>query len=92
MLAPAQMQRNDMMGAQSMLQSSLTLSKSLHDLPTLLAALQGILQYHEKTGDMANYESDVQYMDKKHAEYVQEVDLAQETHLHSRIMQWQGFS
>ena len=91
-LGPSQMQKGDMMGAQSMLQSSFTLSKGLHDLPTMLAAVQGIMKYHEKTGDTEGYDANVQFTDRKNTEYLQQIQLAQSTQMHSTIMQWQGFN
>lgn len=91
-LAPAQMQRGDTMGAQSMLQSSFTLSKGLHDLPTMLTALQGISDYYAQAGDTKNFEANAQYAGSKHAAYVQAMQDAVQTAEHSKIMQWQDFS
>lgn len=91
-LAPAQMQRGDLLGASSMLQSSFTLSKGLHDLPTMLSALQGISDFHAQAGDVANFDTNAQYAADKHAAYVQIIQNAVQTAEHSKIMQWQGFS
>ena len=92
MLAPAQMQRGDMMGAASMLQSSFTLSKGLHDVPTMLTALQGISDHHAKSGEMAQFHDNTRHATTKHAEYVQALQEASQTLLHRKIMQWQGLS
>lgn len=91
MIAPAQMQRGDMMGAASMLQSALTLSKGLGDLPTILSALQCRSEHYAQTEDVALFDSNKQYAASKHAIYVQAIQDAIQTPLHSKIMQWQGF-
>ena len=91
-LAPAQLQRGDTMGAQSMLQSSFTLTRGLHDLPTMLSALQGISEYHAQAGETEKFDANAQYAASKHAAYVQAMQDAVQTAEHSKIMQWQGFS
>lgn len=80
------------MGAQSMLQASFTLSKGLHDLPTMLTALQGISDYHTQAGDTENFNANAQYAASKHAAYVQVMQDTVQTAEHSKIMQWQSFS
>lgn len=90
-LAPAQLQRGDTMGASSMLQSSFTLSKGLHDLPTMLSALQGISDYYSQTGDMTNFDKNFHYAANKRTAYVHLIEEAVQTAEHSKLMQWQGF-
>lgn len=91
-LAPAQLQRGDTMGASSMLQSSFTLSKGLHDLPTMLSALQGISDFYFQTGDMTNFDKNSQYIASKRMAYEHTIESAVQTPEHSKIMRWQGFS
>ena len=90
-IAPAQMQRGDMMGAASMLQSAFTLSKGLRDLPTMLSALHCSSEHYAQTGDLAMFDSNKHYAASKHAVYVQAIQHAIQTPLHNKIMQWQGF-
>ncbi|KAL3152138.1 hypothetical protein ABBQ32_001235 [Trebouxia sp. C0010 RCD-2024] len=91
-LAPAQLQRGDTMGASSMLQSSFTLSKGLHDLPTMLSALQGISDFYSQTGDVTNFDKNSQYISSKRTAYVHTIENAVHTAEHGKIVQWQGFS
>lgn len=91
-LAPAQMQRGDTMGAQSMLQSSFTLSKGLHDLPTMLTALQGRSDFYAQTGDTTAFNANKEYVASKQAAYELIKQDAVQASEHSKIMQWQGFT
>ena len=90
-LAPPQMQRGDMEGAKSMLTSSYTLGSGLHDLPTMLNTVQGIMQFSEATGDAATHESNRSWTEKKSKEYLLQIQAAQQAQIHHRIMQQQGF-
>lgn len=80
------------MGASSMLQSSFTLSKGLHDLPTMLSALQGISDFYSQTGDVTNFDKNSQYISSKRTAYVHTIENAVHTAEHGKIVQWQGFS
>ena len=80
-----------MIGAESMLQSSFTLCNGLHDLPTLLNTVQGIMQYYDRTRDKASYESNRNFADRKSKEYMLQIQEAQQNSLHQTIMQCQGF-
>ena len=91
-LAPAQLQRGDTMGASSMLQSSFTLSKWLHDLPTMLSALQGISEFYSQTGDATSFDKNSQYITSKRTAYEHTIENAVQTAEHNKIMWWQGFS
>lgn len=80
------------MGAQSMLQSSFTLSKGLHDLPTMLTALQGKSEFYAQTGDTKALNANNEYIVSKQAAYEHIKQDAVQASEHSKIMQWQGFS
>lgn len=80
------------MGAQSMLQSSFTLSKGLHDLPTMVTALQGMSDFYAQTGDTTAFNANQEYVASKQAAYAHIKQDAVEASEHSKIMQWQGFS
>ena len=91
-MAPAQLQRGDKEGAKTMLQSSFTLSTALHDMPTLVASLQGISELYGHLRDTSNYNDSLQHADRKRMEYMQIIQHANSTPSHRHIMQWQGFS
>lgn len=89
MLAPAQMQRGDMLGAQSMVSASFTLAKSIRDYPAMLSALAAISQFHERNGDVASVNQNVVYAQSKMELFQQQVNNAVNTPEHTYIMQWQ---
>ena len=91
-MAPLQMQRGDTEGARNLLRSSVTLSSTNHDVPTLVRGLRCMSQLHAKTGDMKEYHDCLERAEEKNMQYLQVVEDAQIEPSHSQIMQWQGFS
>ena len=89
-LAPAQMQRGDMLGAQSMVQASFTLAKSIHDYPAMLSALAAVIQFHERNGDTDNVNHNIAYTESKMVLFQQQIQSAATTQDHVFIMQWQA--
>lgn len=89
-LAPAQMQRGDTLGAQSMVSASFTLAKAIHDYPAMLSALAAVTQLHQRTGDVDSVEKNIAYTASKMELFTQQIQSAANTQQHVYIMQWQA--
>lgn len=89
-LAPAQMQRGDMLGAQSMVSASFTLAKSMHDYPAMLSALTAISQFHQRNGDTDSVNQNIAYAQSKMELFEQQIQSAASSPAHADIMQWQA--
>ncbi|DBB16347.1 TPA: hypothetical protein ACH3X3_014645 [Trebouxia sp. C0006] len=91
-MAPKQMQRGDTEGARNMLLSSLTLSSTNHDVPTLVRGLHRMSHFHAKTGNTKEHHDCLERAEEKNTQYLQVIEDAQNEPSHIQIMQWQGFS
>lgn len=64
-LAPVQLEKNDVSGAQQMFQSAITLFKSINDLPSLITTLHGLHDLHQKQGKIELVSKSEQYLARK---------------------------
>lgn len=90
-LAPVQLSKGDRPGAEQMLQSALTLGKSVGDLPTLVTASAGLQRlFAAAPGDAERAASQLAYTQRKGGELAAAVAAAAAGPHHAALLAWAG--
>lgn len=87
--APAQLAAGDAPGAVNMLTSSLTLSQSLHDLPTQVIARDEAVKLHGKMGSIEKAQASSASCQRRQQELQQRQQQAVQCVDHQQILSWQ---
>jgi Tetratricopeptide repeat len=87
-LAPVQQMKNDTEGAKQMLESAMTLTKTLGDLPSLIATLKRLVALQKESDDASVAAMTADYITRKTAELESKLAAVRASPEHQAILEW----